>query len=134
MPSFCNPATFPGSTVEPKKLPPATILPAPAVRPVIIPDFNESFKPLPAIKLPAVLPNPAAKARGIVGSKIGAAIASTTGATFLTTFLTVLTTFLKTFFSFLRKNSGCPVSGFKEFNSLPTIYLSGSKPISSIWV
>ena len=134
MPSFCNPATFPGSTLEPKKLPPATIFPAPAVRPVIIPDFNESFKPLPAIKLPAVLPNPAARATGIAGSKTGAAIANTTGATFLTTFLIFLTVFFTSFLSFLRKNSGCPVSGFKEFNSLPTIYLSGSKPISSIWV
>ena len=31
---------------------------------------------------------------------------------------------------FLRKNSGCPVTGFLELSSLPTMYLPGSIPIS----
>ena len=53
------------------------------------------------------------------GAIILPTIGTITGATFLNTFLIDLNAFLK-------KNSGCPVIGFIEFNPLPTTYLSGS--------
>ena len=43
---------------------------------------------------------------------------------------TTFATFLIPFHSLLRKNSGIPVSGLMLFNSLPTMYRSGSNPIS----
>ena len=61
-------------------------------------------------------------------------IESAIGATFLTTLITFLTAFFSPLNSFLRKNSGCPVTGLIEFNSLPTTYCSGSMPIARIWL
>ena len=53
------------------------------------------------------------------------AIVPAYGASFLTAFFASLKIFL-------RKNSGCPVIGFIELNSLPTIYLCGSMPMPRI--
>ena len=76
--------------------------------------FKASCGFCPPIKPPAKLPIPVDKNKGIAGNKKGAAIGNTIGASFLTVFFKPLN-------NFLRKNSGCPVSGFIEFSSLPTI-------------
>ena len=113
-----------------------------AIPPVIRPDLRESLRlPPPAsdpspppIKPAPKLPGPkkAGFRKGI--PKADAASGITIGAAFLTN----LATFLNTFFTPLKKppklqNSARPVSGLMLLSSLPTIYLSGSKPRSFIW-
>ena len=99
----------------PEKPPcPKAILPNPAKPPATTALRNASFGFCPPIIPPANVPIPVDKNKGIVGNKNGAAIGNTTGASFFTTFLIPLN-------NFLIKNSGCPVTGFIEFNSLPTI-------------
>ena len=113
-----------------------------AMPPPIRPALKESLRLAPPISEPIPPPRklapkvPAPKdgpKKGI--PKAAAAIGSTIGAAFLTTFQTFLATFFTPPQNFLIKpqNSGRPVSGLMLLSSLPTIYLSGSKPRSSIW-
>jgi hypothetical protein len=75
------------------------MLPNPAKPPAMIAFLKASRGLCPETKPPAKEPKPVAKNIGIVGSKNGAAIGSTIGATFLTIFFRPLN-------NFLRKNSG----------------------------
>ena len=120
---------IPSINLEPK-VPPASLADVkppfkPDVKPPIkapcTPIFNESLKLLPCtrpviplpIKPEAIEPKPGAMKFNANGTTIGA--------TFLNTFLSLL-------INFFKKNSRCPVYGFTELVSLPTIYAEGSAP------
>ena len=109
-----NNPRIPASRPVPRNLPVFNLAPRPAIPPVSNAPLRASSVDAPPILFPTKLPRPEAKANGIVGSKKGATIGSAIGAIFLTTLLTDLN-------NFLRKNSGCPVTGFMLFSSLPTM-------------
>ena len=100
------------------EIPPDTPEANPPNAPAVIPALRASLKSPPAASV--LIPEPAAAPnigpRGVIAKAIG----NTTGSAFLTTFTTFLTNFLTPLKSFLRKNSGCPVTGFSELSSLPT--------------
>ena len=112
-PLSADAVSSPASLLAPK-LP----IPAPRADPAILPIAAEPAMPKEPKAPPIADPIPGAIKDPAMAPSMGAA-------------------FLKTFFippkSFLKKNSGLPVTGLMLFSLLPITYRSGASPISCIW-
>ena len=74
---------------------------------------------------PSKAPTPAPAKGPYIAPIIGAAYPDTSAAAFLVLLPISRTAFFNLLVIDFKKNSGCPVKGLIELNSLPTTYLSG---------